>query len=323
MSKATELVFTWKEKIFPKMRNILIKTDDSIAGNNFYLPKELRELTNELNICFVDEILAQFSDDDLQELENNMLAIRNIINKLDSAKAIDEKGERSIFYLNENEQKYKDALTTLRRLFDKLGFIDAYLTAYRGTMKKLDIVISEAEKEHDKKMKIFLGEIAEGYLFSEFKKQADNIDCRITISTIIFFLVIIGLILAAIQSLTHLPSFQGNDWIPYLSTRIFIAFTAFYALTFLNRSIRDNRKLEQTYRHKEVVSKSYLNYLDFLDTGEGKFSENNQVIKDTVSKIAAESLGLNPALLLEKSTAEKIPMEELLLKIIDNSKKSD
>lgn len=36
-------------------------------------------------------------------------------------------------------------------------------------------------------------------------------------------------------------------------------------------------------------------------------------------RVAMDSLGLNPALLLEKSTAEKIPMEELLSKVIDKS----
>ena len=130
----------------------------------------------------------------------------------------------------------------------------------------------------------------------------------------------------AICSLINLPSSIEDNWIPYISFRIFIAFTAFYALVFLNRSIRDDRKLEQTYRHKEVVSKSYLNYLDFLDANpmiitndKGDLIDNSQLIKEKVSQIAVESLGLNPALLLDKSTSEKIPMEELLSKILDRT----
>ena len=38
-----------------------------------------------------------------------------------------------------------------------------------------------------------------------------------------------------------------------------------------------------------------------------------------LSRIAIESMGLNPALLLDKSTAEKIPMEELLTRIMDRA----
>ncbi|POY42950.1 hypothetical protein [Avibacterium endocarditidis] len=186
--------------------------------------------------------------------------------------------------------------------------------------------IEEAQKSYNERVAELLGKTTETYLFSEYQKQADTINNRISNNTWAFFIIIILLIAFAICSLIHLPSSQGNNWIPYIFIRIFIAFTAFYALVFLNRSIRDDRKLEQTYRHKEVVSKSYLNYLEFLDknvmisyNNKDGVINNGQIIKEKVSQIAVESLGINPALLLDKSTAEKIPMEELLSRILDKT----
>ncbi|MFZ7308574.1 hypothetical protein ACLSY1_10670, partial [Avibacterium avium] len=62
---------------------------------------------------------------------------------------------------------------------------------------------------------------------------------------------------------------------------------------------------------------SFVTYLNFI-------KENNLQDKDletlkTLNRVMIESLGLNPALLLDKSTSEKIPMEELLSRILDKT----
>ncbi|MFZ7316055.1 hypothetical protein ACLSZU_10855, partial [Avibacterium avium] len=69
--------------------------------------------------------------------------------------------------------------------------------------------------------------------------------------------------------------------------------------------------------HKQTVAQSFVTYLNFI-------KENNLQDKDletlkTLNRVMIESLGLNPALLLDKSTSEKIPMEELLSRILDKT----
>lgn len=96
-----------------------------------------------------------------------------------------------------------------------------------------------------------------------------------------------------------------------------------WAILFTSKRINENKKLEQAYLHKEVIAQSYLNYLEFVKNAYSSFSRgNDNSYSDVINmlhKVSIEGLGLNPALLLEKSTAEKIPMEELLSKIIDKS----
>ena len=82
------------------------------------------------------------------------------------------------------------------------------------------------------------------------------------------------------------------------------------------KNIREDRKIEQTYKHKEVVANTYLNFLNMIDKDR---SLDDSKTRKLLSRIAIESMGLNPALLLDKSTAEKIPMEELLTRMMDRA----
>lgn len=78
----------------------------------------------------------------------------------------------------------------------------------------------------------------------------------------------------------------------------------------------ENRKIYHTYLHKEVAAKSYINYLEYIKNNP-YFFENSQETHNLLLKNTIETLGINPALLLDKTTAEKIPTEELMMKLVD------
>lgn len=147
------------------------------------------------------------------------------------------------------------------------------------------------------------------------------------IYTILFYVLLIVLFLTlknSIDSITFIletgeKSIKFTDFI----TKVFLIMPFIWAILFTSKRINENKKLEQAYLHKEVIAQSYLNYLEFVKNNYYSFSkENDNSYSDVINmlhKVSIEGLGLNPALLLEKSTAEKIPMEELLYKIIDKS----
>ncbi|MBF0784680.1 hypothetical protein E4T80_04200 [Muribacter muris] len=110
--------------------------------------------------------------------------------------------------------------------------------------------------------------------------------------------------------------FNKEPYVAFLSKMI-LFFPLTWLAIFLSKRISETTKIKQTYLHKEVVSKSYVNHLNFITK---HYSPENEEIKQSLTSVAISALGFNPALLLEKSTSEKIPMEELLLKIIDNAK---
>ena len=65
------------------------------------------------------------------------------------------------------------------------------------------------------------------------------------------------------------------------------------------------------------MAQSFITYLNFIK--ENNIQDADPEALKTLNKVMIESLGLNPALLLDKSTSEKIPMEELLSRILDKT----
>ena len=102
----------------------------------------------------------------------------------------------------------------------------------------------------------------------------------------------------------------------YLTKLLFII-PFVWMIIFTIKNIREDRKIEQTYKHKEVVTRTYLNFLEMLN--KEPYLDDDGKVRKILSRIAVESMGLNPALLLDKSTAEKIPMEELLTRMMDRA----
>ncbi|CAM3921506.1 hypothetical protein ACIO08_05855 [Avibacterium paragallinarum] len=303
-----------------KKLNLSIKNITSYQS--FDIPDDVKNIIEDLNTLFNQTIFNLLKNDKTKEIYYLLKEVQEIIENSGQAISSLYEEQRVI----RDMEKFKKLLQDIKEKFNTIENIDSYIESYKKIYEMGEKAIEEAQKSYNERVAELLGKTTETYLFSEYQKQADTINNRISNNTWAFFIIIILLIAFAICSLIHLPSSQGNNWIPYIFIRIFIAFTAFYALVFLNRSIRDDRKLEQTYRHKEVVSKSYLNYLEFLDknvmisyNNKDGVINNGQIIKEKVSQIAVESLGINPALLLDKSTAEKIPMEELLSRILDKT----
>ncbi|WAL56293.1 hypothetical protein [Avibacterium paragallinarum] len=313
-----DILETWNN-LYPQIKVVKVKRENHPSEEI----KEIKEVTEELDALFNNHMLSLLKKDSLNRISSLLLDIDEELSNAGRGRSLPSD---IVYPLIRNIDGYYNILQALRAEFNHIPDIVSYLAVYKKTYQMGEKAIEKAQKAYNERVAELLGKTTETYLFSEYQKQADAINKRILITTGAFFGIIIFLIIASIYSLIEIPTSQENNWIPYIFIRIFIAFTAFYALVFLNRSIRDDRKLEQTYRHKEVVSKSYLNYLDFLETNvvpnnnnKGEAINNRQIIKEKVSQIAVDSLGLNPALLLDKSTAEKIPMEELLSRILDKT----
>ncbi|MFZ7200389.1 hypothetical protein ACLSY2_04160 [Avibacterium avium] len=346
------LIFEWKE-VYRNIHNVRLY-------NSFNESENIREEIENINFCFYEIIISQLKDEAIERIRELLIQTRRIYEmhtaqKIQASyenateankkcwlkkiadcitfKKVKEKiltepqFETELFIDNkENVELFIKIINEIRNSISIVQNIDIYIDTCKSITKSGESALKAIQKDYDERLKILLGKNNELSLFSAYQEQANKINWRIRLNTFFFFSIITTLLMLAYNSMTNLEHNLSINWIPYISFRIFIAFTAFYALVFLNRSIRDDRKLEQTYRHKEVVSKSYLNYLDFIDArpmisykSDGKPIDNDQIIKEKVSQIAVESLGLNPALLLDKSTSEKIPMEELLSRILDKT----
>ena len=179
-------------------------------------------------------------------------------------------------------------------------------------------LLSYPKKKYDKRISELLGEANEIYLYSEYKKQGDEVGERIIIN----IWILRGLLIAipVIHIIIHwvlLKLGMNSESIASYLTKLLFIIPFVWMIIFTIKNIREDRKIEQTYKHKEVVTRTYLNFLEMLN--KEPYLDDDGKVRKILSRIAVESMGLNPALLLDKSTAEKIPMEELLTRMMDRA----
>ena len=175
--------------------------------------------------------------------------------------------------------------------------------------------------------KELFGELTTVSIYKPYSDEYGKLKIWLIIKNSAFF----GMLLAIFLVIAHLSgiftyclnfiSISPNYVIYELISRMAILFPLVWAVLFLGKRIHEDKKIEQTYLHKMVVARSLSNYLDYIDEKLNN-DENSKEITKKLFEISIDSLGLNPALLLDKATAEKIPMEELLSKIIDKTKSS-
>ena len=175
--------------------------------------------------------------------------------------------------------------------------------------------------------KELFGELTTVSIYKPYSDEYEKLKFWLIFKNAAFFgmLLVIFLVIARLSGIftcyLNFISISPNYWIYELISRIAILFPLVWAVLFLGKRIHEDKKIEQTYLHKMVVARSLSNYLDYIDEKLNN-DENAKEITKKLFEISIDSLGLNPALLLDKATAEKIPMEELLSKIIDKTKSS-
>lgn len=92
----------------------------------------------------------------------------------------------------ESKEEYQQKLNELKSIFQQIEHINIYIDLYgRG-----DRVIKETKERYDKKIAELLGEANEVYLYSEYKKQVDEVSKRIStnIRTLKFLLFAIPVV---------------------------------------------------------------------------------------------------------------------------------
>ena len=184
------------------------------------------------------------------------------------------------------------------------------------------VIINEIKNKSDKEIKgirmRFTKEADNEYLYGVYRAEVNRASKRIFINQIFFYIFLIGMFSIELfmpKYAEHVGITINNDLVS-LAIRIILTIPIMWAILFVLRSIKEDRKIEQAYKHKELLTIIYENFHNREDV--------NQEVLNTFEQIAVESLRLNPALLLDKSTAEKIPLEDLLMQIVSkNSEKSD
>lgn len=284
----------------------------------FYKPKELEDLAERLDSLFIETIINKLNEDDREEIYSKLLNVRNIFSKraFFANKDISQLDKKDI-------DNIINLLTSVNEIFSKIENVEALINSYLSSKA----IFQEMEDKFRGQAKELFGELTTVSIYKPYSDEYGKLKIWLIIKNSAFF----GMLLAIFLVIAHLSgiftyclnfiSISPNYVIYELISRMAILFPLVWAVLFLGKRIHEDKKIEQTYLHKMVVARSLSNYLDYIDEKLNN-DENAKEITKKLFEISIDSLGLNPALLLDKATAEKIPMEELLSKIIDKTKSS-
>ena len=284
----------------------------------FYKPKELEDLAERLDSLFIETIINKLNEDDREEIYSKLLNVRNIFSKraFFANKDISQLDKKDI-------DNIINLLGSVNEIFSKIENVESLINSYLASKA----IFQEMEDKFRGQAKELFGELTTLSIYKPYSDEYEKLKFWLIIKNIAFFgmLSVIFLVIAFLSGIftccLDFINISPNYWIYELISRIAILFPLIWAVLFLGKRIHEDKKIEQTYFHKMVVARSLSNYLDYIDEKLNN-DENAKEITKKLFEISIDSLGLNPALLLDKSTAEKIPMEELLSKIIDKTKSS-
>ena len=284
----------------------------------FYSPKNLKDLAERLDSLFIETIINKLNEDDREKIYSKLLNIRNIF------------GKRAFFANKDISQLDKkdidniiNLLASINEIFSKIENVESLINSYLASKA----IFQEMEDKFRGQAKELFGELTTVSIYKPYSDEYEKLKFWLIFKNSAFFgmLLVIFLVIARLSGIftccLNFISISPNYGIYELISRMAILFPLVWAVLFLGKRIHEDKKIEQTYLHKMVVARSLSNYLDYIDEKLNN-DENAKEITKKLFEISIDSLGLNPALLLDKSTAEKIPMEELLSKIIDKTKSS-
>ncbi|MFU2135320.1 hypothetical protein QRO24_00960 [Gallibacterium anatis] len=281
------------KEAFPYMRNSGVISSPEI--------NEIREISKYLDVYFSRSslIILEFS-----VLENLFGILEKIMELL--------KNKNSNEFNKEEQIRILSILSEIENLFvrqSSLWRVDAIKTYM---INKVDQEILKEKQRLDKEIKLQQVELNNGVISSIFKIAKKNFSKRIKQQTCTFYAILFIISLIDSCFLFFIP-----ETITETLVRLSIILPFAWAALFLSKRINEDKKLEQAYLHKQTVAQSFITYLNFIK--ENNIQDADPEALKTLNKVMIESLGLNPALLLDKSTSEKIPMEELLSRILDKT----
>ncbi|WP_455482828.1 hypothetical protein [Haemophilus parahaemolyticus] len=284
----------------------------------FYKPKELKDLAERLDSLFIETIINKLNENDREKIYSELLNVRNIFSKraFFASRDISQLGEDDI-------DGIIDLLSSINEIFSKIENVEALINSYLASKA----IFQEMEDKFRGQAKELFGVLTTVSIYKPYFDEYKKLKFWLVVKNAAFFgmLSVIFLVIACLSGIftccLDFISISPNYGIYGLISRMAILLPLVWSVLFLGKRIHEDKKIEQTYLHKMVVARSLSNYLDYMDKKLNN-DENAKEITKKLFEISLDSLGLNPALLLDKSTAEKIPMEELLSKIIDKTKSS-
>jgi|GEM_PF-1694895 len=265
-------------------------------------------LFKDVDQYFIIPILA-IAEKDISYIENIILTIESIYKKYRKDDLIYEKDIENIYNL----------LYKIFNCFSKNKDLEIYKEINQQARK----AINSITKEIQNKAEDFFGKSTIQDLDFEFNNQyeASKTALENKEKSFIKWLKICFFFTVIIAILNGVVAYYGieNDRLDFILIRVLILFPVLWFLFFISSQIKEDRRIVQSYLHKKVVARSYLNYADSIQK---RTSIDIELRKKMVALLLETSINVlkeNPADLLmkQKEKNDEGEMQSIIEKLVD------
>lgn len=307
-----------------------------MSAINIYEPKKIIELWKKSYYNFESFDFDYYSDKESLDSEFTRLSEYFSIPILALKKENEElynsvKQISDIF--DKPEYKYSPVKSTdVENIENNLNIIDEYFSSIANVdffielskEYKQSLLLSEANysasmKNNEEKAKEKINEVLGGYSINQidyaFAEQYNEIKISLAIKQAVFYIVCIISPFWLIDVLKSFPQGLEN-----IALRIIIFLPLVWLFIILYSQIKEDRRTAQSYLHKSVVAKSYVNYARTLND---KIFENDLALKQELVtlllKTSVDILKDDPVNLWDKGKSDKneTNMQVIIEKLID------
>lgn len=281
---------------------------------------KIQNQSKQLDFYFNKTILDQFSVDKLGEIYDLLVNIRNhIINRNTKISAI--RVETTLELIN----KIQSEINKLFEIFKQNKFSVMFAELFEKLHQSFDKDREKFQHQVDE----FLGKSYYKKLSSAFSEQVRLISAsrKENLKRFNCFVYSITGVVFASYTMPYLDvSFlaflkQGNDLVSFVKG-IIIRFALISPLIWLAyfrlKNANEDKLLEQEYRHKETMAKSYVYYaneIDRLGWTDESFEEKEK-LKSNLLNTSIQILGKDPTDLLNKNRTDDFPFEKVIMELI-------
>lgn len=270
--------------------------------------EELSNLFDDVSQYFIIPVLGAIEWRS-EYIENRLSKIEDIYKKY-------HYGEK-ISYTDEDEIS-----KNLEGMINSFGEIQG-LDLYKEINHKAQIAINAVKKEIQEQANEVFGKSTIQNLDFEFNNQyeASKSALESKEKSFIKWLKICFGFTVTIAGLNGLIVYYGieDNRLDFILMRVFILFPILWFLFFISSQIKEDRRIVQSYLHKKVVARSYLNYADSIQK---RTSINIELREKMVALLLETSINVlkeNPADLLmkQKERNDEGEMQSIIEKLVD------
>ena len=275
---------------------------------DYYNKEDLSNLFDEVNRYFIIPVLGAIEWRS-EYIEKILINVEDIYKKYHHGKKIS--------YTDEDEIS-----KNLEGMVDSFGEIHG-LDLYKEINEKAQIAINAVKKEIQEQANEVFGKSTIQNLDFEFNNQykASKTALENKEKSFIKWLKICFFFTVIIAILNGVVAYYGieNDRLDFILIRVLILFPVLWFLLFISSQIKEDRRIVQSYLHKKVVARSYLNYADSIQK---RTSIDIELRKEMVTLLLKTSINVlkeNPADLLmkQKEKNDEGEMQSIIEKLVD------